>query len=91
MNVLIDTNVILDILLKREPYYTDASRIGVLCEMDYINGYISASAVTDVHYIASKEMSKRTVPAFTRSRTFSFSSHCTSFIVEILGRCCARY
>ena len=27
MNVLIDTNVILDVLLKREPYYKDAAKI----------------------------------------------------------------
>jgi predicted nucleic acid-binding protein len=27
MNVLIDTNVILDILLRREPYYEDAANL----------------------------------------------------------------
>jgi predicted nucleic acid-binding protein len=56
MNVLIDTNVILDILLKREPYFQDAVRVNLLSEVGHINGYMSASAVTDIYYIAKKEL-----------------------------------
>lgn len=56
MNVLIDTNVILDILLRREPHYKNAARINVLSEKGYIFSYISASAVTDIFYIAKKEL-----------------------------------
>jgi len=54
MNVLIDTNVILDILLQREPHYKDAAKIHVLSENGYIRSYISASAVTDIFYITRK-------------------------------------
>jgi predicted nucleic acid-binding protein len=56
MNVLIDTNVILDILLKREPHYKTAAKINVLAEKGYIRSHISASAVTDIFYIARKEL-----------------------------------
>jgi predicted nucleic acid-binding protein len=59
MNVLIDTNVVLDILLRREPYYLDAARVSVLSENGHIHGYISASAVTDIFYIARKETKSR--------------------------------
>ncbi|MDR3011718.1 MAG: PIN domain-containing protein [Chitinispirillales bacterium] len=59
MNVLIDTNVVLDILLRREPYYNDAARVNVLAEKGYIRSYISASSVTDIFYIAKKELLTR--------------------------------
>jgi len=59
MNVLIDTNVILDLLIKREPFYENAARIRLLSEKGYINSYISASAVTDIYYIAKKELNDK--------------------------------
>ena len=59
MNVLIDTNVILDILLRRNPYYDNAAKISVLSEKGYIHGYISASAVTDIFYIVKKELKSK--------------------------------
>jgi len=59
MNVLIDTNVILDVLLERKPHYENAARINVLCEKGYLNGYISASAITDIFYVAEKELKNK--------------------------------
>jgi len=59
MNVLIDTNVVLDQLVKREPFYENAERIRLLSEKGYINCYISASAITDIYYIANKELSDK--------------------------------
>jgi hypothetical protein len=56
MNVLI---VILDILLQRAPYYNDAAMVNVLAEKGYISSYISASAITDIFYIARKELKGR--------------------------------
>jgi predicted nucleic acid-binding protein len=61
MNVLIDTNVVLDQLLKREPFYENAKRIHLLSEKGYINSYISASAVTDIYYIANKELNDKDI------------------------------
>lgn len=61
MNVLIDTNVILDLLLRREPYYKNAAIISVLSEKGYISSYISASAVTDIYYIIKKELKNKNI------------------------------
>jgi len=61
MNVLIDTNVVLDQLVRRDPFYENAERIRLLSEMGYINSYISASAVTDIYYIAKKELKNKDV------------------------------
>ena len=61
MIVLIDTNVMLDILLQREPYSIDAARLSVLSEKGCIHSYLSASAVTDIFYIARKELKDKEV------------------------------
>jgi predicted nucleic acid-binding protein len=59
MKVLIDTNVILDFLLRREPYYQSAAQVNILSEKGYIRSYISASAVTDIFYVAKKELKSK--------------------------------
>lgn len=59
MKLLIDTNVILDVLLKRDPFYKDASEVLNLIQRDGIREYISASAVTDIYYIARKYLKSR--------------------------------
>ena len=59
MKLLIDTNVVLDILLYRKPYHENAAKIAVLSEKGHISCYVSASAVTDVYYIAQKELKSK--------------------------------
>ena len=52
MKCLIDTNVILDVLLKREPFYNDSASILTLSGQEDIILYASASSITDIYYIA---------------------------------------
>ena len=40
MVILVDTNIILDVLQKREPFYTDSKDILTKCASGDINGYI---------------------------------------------------
>ena len=54
MKLLIDTNVVLDLLLKREPFYQEAAEVLKLAQRDGIQEYVSASAITDIYYIAHK-------------------------------------
>ena len=87
MNVLIDTNVILDVLLKREPHYKNAAKIIVLSEKNYICGYISASAITDIYYIAKKELKSKDAAFETLKnilRTVHIASVTESDIYEAL-------
>lgn len=49
-----DTNVIIDVLLKREPFIADSYKILKLCEERKINGFVSASSVTDIYYLVRK-------------------------------------
>jgi predicted nucleic acid-binding protein len=55
MNVLIDTNVILDVLLGREPFLSYSAKAVFLSEKNIIDGYVSASTATDIFYIVRKE------------------------------------
>lgn len=56
MKLLIDTNIVLDILLKREPFYKASMDVLNLAQRPDMQEYISASAVTDIYYIARKQL-----------------------------------
>lgn len=59
MKLLIDTNIVLDVLLKREPFYQAAVKVMNLAQYDDIHEYVSVSAVTDIYYIAYKQIKDR--------------------------------
>jgi predicted nucleic acid-binding protein len=52
MKLLIDTNILLDVLLKREPFYYKAVEVLELVQYDNVQEYVSATTVTDIYYIA---------------------------------------
>ena len=54
MRVLLDTNILLDVLLNRAPWVTDSSAIWGACDDGRIVGYVPASAMTDIFYIARR-------------------------------------
>lgn len=54
MKLLIDTNVVLDLLLKREPFCKEAAEVLNLAQRDEVQEYVSASAITDIYYISQK-------------------------------------
>ena len=56
--VLLDTNVILDFLLKREPNYGHAQMIVKEIVNTNVEGYITASMVTDIFYLLQKTNGK---------------------------------
>jgi len=58
--VFLDTNVILDFFLEREPFYYDALKLWAACEEGRIEGYVSALTVSNVHYIAHRLKSATT-------------------------------
>ena len=58
MTILLDTNVVLDILLNRKPWYTNAALIFGMAQQNLIKCYVSASTITDLFYITEKENGK---------------------------------
>ena len=76
IKALIDTNVILDIALKREPFFEYASMIFDKIDDQILEGYITASSITDIYYIASKQKDK------LQARTFLLN---LVQIMEVIG------
>lgn len=58
MVVLIDTNILLDFLLGREPYFSNADKIIKLCADKKVKGVIAAHSVPNMFYILRKDMSE---------------------------------
>lgn len=57
MVILIDTNVIVDFLMKREPYAQDAIEIVALCNNKQVEGYLAAHTIPNLFYIMRKDFS----------------------------------
>lgn len=57
MRILIDTNVILDALTGRQPYFDDADRIIKLCADKKVQGYLAAHSISNIFYILRKDLS----------------------------------
>lgn len=56
MKVLIDTNVILDVLCNRDDFVEASSKVWKYCEVDNLEGYISALSIPNIVYILRKEL-----------------------------------
>jgi len=56
MKLLIDTNVILDACLSRAPWNATAEQVILACAEEKAIGCVTASSVTDIYYILSKEL-----------------------------------
>jgi predicted nucleic acid-binding protein len=51
MRVLLDTNILLDVVEKREPYFSDSFQVFMKSAKKEIEAIIGASSVTDIYYI----------------------------------------
>jgi predicted nucleic acid-binding protein len=58
VTALIDTNVLLDVLARREPFYTAASRVWTLAERGSARALVSAISFNNVYYIVRKTSGK---------------------------------
>jgi predicted nucleic acid-binding protein len=72
MKIFLDTNVILDVLVKREPFYIDSAKILTLVNEKIIPGYISAITINNIYYILSKLKNKDLARSFIKEILESF-------------------
>ena len=56
MRLLIDANILLDVLQKREPHYKDSSLVCKLCETGQDEGFVSALTFANLVYIMRQEL-----------------------------------
>ncbi|MGL4941745.1 MAG: type II toxin-antitoxin system VapC family toxin [Thermoguttaceae bacterium] len=55
-HVLLDTNVILDAFLHREPFWKEAGSVFDAINAGTCVGYVSATTITDIYYILKKHV-----------------------------------
>jgi len=67
MKVLFDTNVVLDLLLARAPHDIHAKTLFGHVEKERIQGFLCATTVTTIHYLASKTVGKPSATEAIRS------------------------
>ena len=67
MILLLDTNIILDIILVREPFFQDSSKIFELIDGIKIKGCVTASSITDIYYIVKKNSGHANAISFIES------------------------
>lgn len=54
MKVLFDTNLILDVVFRRQPFVIDSGRLWQAHLENKIDGYVTASSVTDIFYVSRR-------------------------------------
>ena len=56
MSIVFDTNVILDVLLKRQPFAAVAVRLVAAVERGELIGLVAATTVTTIYYLTAKAL-----------------------------------
>ena len=75
MKVLVDTNVIMDALIGRQPYFDDADTIIKLCADKKVGGYLAAHTIPNLFYILRKYFSED-------DRRTALLQLCEIFVIE---------
>ena len=73
--ILIDTNVLLDYLLEREPFFEDAKKVILSCAEGNTKGCIAAHSISNMFFILRKDYTQK------ERRKILFNL-CTIFDVE---------
>lgn len=53
--ILIDTNILLDYLLEREPFFEDAKKVILSCTEGNTKGCIAAHSISNMFFILRKD------------------------------------
>jgi len=59
VKVLFDTNIVLDLLLDREPFADFAAYLFSKVEQSEITGFLSATTITTIYYLLTKALNPR--------------------------------
>lgn len=73
--ILIDTNVLLDYLLEREPFFEDVKKVILSCTEGNAKGCIAAHSISNMFFILRKDYT-------AKERREILSNLCTIFDVE---------
>lgn len=77
--ILIDTNVLIDYLLEREPFFEDAKDVILSCADGKVKGCIAAHSIPNMFFILRKDYS-------AKERREVLSNLCSIFDVERIDK-----
>jgi len=63
VKLFVDTNVVLDVLARREPWFKDSSHLLAHIEQGRATGHIAAHTLTTLHYLLSKHLGQQKAAA----------------------------
>jgi len=72
LRILFDTNVILDVLLLRQPYEVEATKLVASVERSEINGVLCANSITTIYYLINKAVGREIAINSVNSLTMMF-------------------
>jgi len=64
MRILLDTNIILDSALGRVPHLADSADVIRKIDNESIYGFVTATTITDIYYVAKREKGHQTTVDF---------------------------
>lgn len=73
MNVLIDLNIVLDVILQRQPWFAEATAIWDANRQRQINGHVVATSLTNLFYIARRILGRDEARRAVRTCMQSFA------------------
>ena len=56
MKIMIDTNIVLDVLLRREPFFQASYEVMKRSALEQVEGFVSATAATDIYYLLRRAL-----------------------------------
>lgn len=63
MKLFVDTNVVLDVLAQREPWFDDSARVLAHIEQGGATGQFAAHSLTTLHYLLAKHLGQQKTAA----------------------------
>ncbi len=85
MNVMIDTNIILDAVANRHPFNENAEKIFYLVAKEKVTAFITANSVTDIYYLTRKHLKSPEEAKLVLLKLFSLF-----LIIDVTGADCER-
>ncbi|MFN8441850.1 MAG: PIN domain-containing protein [Caldilineaceae bacterium] len=73
MKILFDNNIILDVLLNREPFVNDVQQLFVRVETGTVDGVIGATSLTDLYCVLSKLKGRESAKEIIRRLLLHFN------------------
>jgi predicted nucleic acid-binding protein len=74
--VLFDTNILLDALLAREPFVANAAFLLATIESGQIIGFVTATTITDVHYLVGRQTKSAEIAMTAVTRLLALMEIC---------------